>query len=149
MSFSFVSRRENLADLTVTICWHLSLDDEVALLPTKEQTDPIAISKAMRRLTKGGRAPSEHLSSPNPSARKRRRTSFGIPLHRRAEGSDDEEEGEVAQHITPAPKRRARTSMSARRASVAFAPATDPKDRRKSKAQVRFHNQSICASCEC
>lgn len=114
-----------------------SIDKEVAALPAKEQTDPVAISKVIRRQSRGGRASSVHLPSPSPSARKRRRTSFGRPMLY-ADGSDDDEEGEVARQVTPAPKRRARASLSSRRASVAFAPNTDPKDRRKSKAQVRF-----------
>ncbi|KAG8848544.1 hypothetical protein FRB96_001071 [Tulasnella sp. 330] len=116
--------------------YHDALDNEVASLPTKDQTDPIAISKVIRRHTKGGRAPSQLLPSPSPSARKRRRTSLGLPLLRGADGSEDDEEEEVARQVTPAPKRRGRTSISSRRASVAFPPNTDPKDRRKSKAQL-------------
>lgn len=67
---------------------------------------------------------------------------MGRPQRLDADG-DDNEEDEVALQVTPAPKRRARTSFASRRASNALPPNTDPKDRRKTKAEVRPETRRV------
>ncbi|KAG8996490.1 hypothetical protein FRB94_008249 [Tulasnella sp. JGI-2019a] len=127
-------RASNRGHFVLDPTLHDILDEEFPALPDDQHNDPIAISNLIRRQTQGGRAPSQYVPSPSPGARKRRRTSMGRP-HRLANG-DDSEEDEVALQVTPAPKRRARTSFASRRASIALPPNTDPKDRRKTKAEL-------------